>query len=71
MARHSSLYRVGRALYEVADYFGQIMGRKQKVYHGLNRKMFFKGFTEYFYAPTSTTESTAVGMPQSVIFFYY
>ena len=62
MNRHAALYHIGRALYESADYFGQLMRPKDKVYHGLSQKMQFSSFTEYFNAPTSTTTKRSVGM---------
>ena len=63
MDSHTEFYHVGRALYEAADHFGKIMQRNQTVYHGLDRKMTFRSFTEYFNAPTSTTTAISVGMP--------
>ena len=62
MDSHTEFYHVGRALYEAADHFGKIMQRNQTVYHGLDRKMTFRSFTEYFNAPTSTTTAISIGM---------
>ena len=58
---HGHFARTGRALAEVTEYFGQIMTRKQTVFHGIDRIMYFSSFTEYFNAPTSTTISQDVG----------
>ena len=55
-------YHFGRALSEIADHFGEKMGRNDRVYHGLSTVMFFRSFTEYFNAPTSTTTDVNVGM---------
>ena len=38
------------------------MRRNDRVYHGLSTVMFFRSFTEYFNAPTSTTTEMSVGM---------
>ena len=60
--RHSVFYHFGRALSEIADHFGEKMARNDRVYHGLSTVMFFRSFTEYFNAPTSTTTEMSVGM---------
>ena len=63
MGHETAFYHVGRALYEAADHFGKSMNLNHKpVYHGLDRKMNFCSFTEYFNAPMSTTEDLSVGM---------
>ena len=59
--RHEEFYHFGRALFEIADHFGETMGPKVRVYHGLSIKMCFGSFSEYFNAPTSTTTSKSVG----------
>ena len=60
--RHSLFYHFGRALAELSDHFGEKMERNDRVYHGLSTVMFFRSFTEYFNAPTSTTTDVNVGM---------
>ena len=60
--RHAVFYHFGRALSEIADHFGEKMKRNDRVYHGLSTVMFFRSFTEYFNAPTSTTTEVNVGM---------
>ena len=62
MDRHIGFYHIGRALLECGEYFGTILEQNAKVFHGLNRKMYFKSFVEYFNAPISTTQSKIIGV---------
>eukprot|EP01084_Bolivina_argentea_P054193 99408_1 len=55
--RHLQLYHCARSLYEAVEFFGNHMEPTLKVYHGLNKVMFFQKFTTYFNQPISTTKS--------------
>eukprot|EP01084_Bolivina_argentea_P043151 79512_1 len=56
--RHREFYQFSRALYECIEFFGQPMGAKVKVYHGLNSEITrFDQFTAFFNQPLSTTDS--------------
>ena len=65
--RHSNIYLIGRALFELVEYFGKSLRKKEKVYHGLNVTVFFHEFTGHFNAPTSTTKDKIIGMFLSFI----
>ena len=60
--RHSAVYHIGRALFELVEFFGQTMGKKQRVYRGLSRPFLFEEFAGYFNSPISTTTEIIVGM---------
>ena len=62
MNRHTDFYHIGRALFEAGEYFGKVLERNHKVFHGLNMKMYFTSFIESFNAPISTTTKKSVGM---------
>eukprot|EP01084_Bolivina_argentea_P238384 400504_1 len=53
--RHTQFYYYSKALFETIEFFGQCMSPTLKVYHGLNRKMYFERFSAYFNQPVSTT----------------
>ena len=60
--RHLQFYHYARALFEAAEFFGQRMTPDLKLYHGLNKVLYFSKFTEYFKQPISTTPSFQKGM---------
>ena len=62
MGRHTAFYHLGRALLEAGQYFGQILGAQETVFHGQSGELYFKALTAYFNTPTSTTKSELVGM---------
>ena len=62
MDRHTDFYHVGRAMFEMAEYFGDTLGAEEGVYHGMDREVQFKAFIEHFNAPISTTNDQDVGM---------
>eukprot|EP01083_Nonionella_stella_P014291 40174_1 len=53
--RHQQLYYYARSLYESIEFFGTYMSDDLKVYHGLDRVLFFSKFTTFFNQPISTT----------------
>eukprot|EP01083_Nonionella_stella_P287443 978433_1 len=55
--RHQELYYYSRCLYESIEFYGTYMEPQLKVYHGLNRVMYFDAFSAYFHQPISTTTS--------------
>eukprot|EP01083_Nonionella_stella_P238569 835889_1 len=58
--RHLQLYYYARSLYESVEFFGEYMRPRLKVYHGLNRVLFFTKFTAYFNQPISCTTQLSV-----------
>eukprot|EP01083_Nonionella_stella_P225979 802966_1 len=58
--RHLEIYHFSRALYESVEFFGQRMTGKEKVYHGLNCKLYFQKFTAFFNQPMSTSKRWSV-----------
>eukprot|EP01084_Bolivina_argentea_P271308 461614_1 len=61
-SRHNQFYNYARALFEAVEFFGTRMDDNVKVYHGLNRVLFFSHFTAYFEQPISTTKSMESGI---------
>eukprot|EP01084_Bolivina_argentea_P255644 430094_1 len=53
--RHRELYWYSRFLFTSIESFGTPMPKKMKVYHGLNKVMYFERFTSFFNNPVSTT----------------
>ena len=62
MERHREFYHLGRALCEASEYYGVPLLPSKSVYHGLDKKMRFQSFREYFNGPISTTPDLSVGM---------
>eukprot|EP01083_Nonionella_stella_P019694 54691_1 len=55
--RHLELYHYSRCLLESVEFFGHYMEPDLRVYHALNKVMYFDKFTSYFNSPISTTTS--------------
>eukprot|EP01084_Bolivina_argentea_P204849 349887_1 len=55
--RHEELYFYSRYLFESIEFFGVRMPKDAKVYHGLNRVLYFQKFSTYFNQPISTTDN--------------
>eukprot|EP01084_Bolivina_argentea_P270527 460024_1 len=60
--RHRQFYNYARALYEAVEFFGSEMTSTFKVYHGLDRVMYFSRFTTYWNQPISTTKKEETGL---------
>ena len=58
--RHQKFYLFGRALFEAVKFYGQKMGKKKKVYYGLDKEMTFGSYTRNFNQPISTTNSLQI-----------
>lgn len=70
MERHKEFYHLGRALCEAAEYYGIPLMPKKYVYHGLDKKMRFQSFCEFFNGPMSTTPEKEIGINVSRFFTY-
>eukprot|EP01084_Bolivina_argentea_P259699 438288_1 len=55
--RHKQVYYYSRCLFEAIEFFGEQMSSDLKVYHGLNKVMYFSRLTAYFNQPISTSPS--------------
>ena len=55
--RHCEFYHIGRALYEAVEFYGDYLQPEEKLYHGVNRFMYFQQFTAWFNQPIFTTPS--------------
>ena len=62
MNRHTAFYHIGRALFEAVEYFGKVLEPNRKVFHGLNKKVYFTSFSEYFNIPMWPTKKKIIGM---------
>eukprot|EP01083_Nonionella_stella_P027538 75905_1 len=58
--RHRELYYYAKSLYEAIEFFGECMSPSMKVFHGLDRIVFFSKFTTFFCQPLSTTTALNV-----------